>query len=991
MLTQRNLSIRQLLAFAIVLVLGIAVGTASIIAQIRHDAIARRTQELENTAGLLATGMDQDFKSLELLQQSITDFVRQSKSDDVHASDVMKSTVLRSLMAERITLLPNITGASIFNEEGTLINATRVWPVPAGRKADPQFFRSIKSAPADVAVVSSLIPNFVDGAPIFMVARKLTTESGEFLGAIASGFGAKYLSRSIGLPNLTKDNVITLLRNDGVVLARYPSLPRENNESDPGEIISLHQADELSAEHRLETLPLKIIVTTSKTAALAEWRQQTQLHLITASLIVLLVCTIFAAILRRLRRNYGKIEQLIRDERNLLGTAINSMSHGLVMYGPDARILVVNQKYLEMHGLAADVAKPGITFRELIGLRKATGTFSGDVDAYCDAIQGEISRGKAARLLATTSDGRFIQVSNSPIEGGGWIALLEDITEQRQAEIERDQSKKFLDQIIDQVPVTIIVKKAIERTFVLINRQAEKMWGVSRSDALGRTSREMFSSAQADVIDEADGAVLSADTPLFLEAHPSAVGGKKRVVTSKRSTIQDDAGNPQYIISVVEDVTERLEAESRIAHLAYHDALTDLPNRASFRDRLEGLFGNPAGGKSFALLYLDLDNFKNINDSLGHFAGDLVLKEAAKRLLGCITETEFVARLGGDEFAIVKTGFVHASDVTDLLKRIFDAFEAPCDIPGQQVLLRTSVGIALAPTDGRDADSILKNADLALYGAKSDGRNTFRFFEKEMDARVKERRTLEADLRKAEVEEEFEVHYQPIINLKTGSIVSCEALLRWRHPERGLIPPSVFIPLAEECGFITQIGEWVLRTACREAARWPENIRIGVNVSSVQFRSQTLVSTVSAALAESGLAADRLELELTESVLIRDDDQALETLNKFREMGIRIAMDDFGTGYSSLSYLKRFPFDKIKIDRSFIQDVADSDQARTIIQAVIIIAKSRDITTTAEGVETREQRDFLAAMGCTEMQGFLHSAAKPPEEIRRLFLRSVAA
>src|SRR6266850_784142 len=435
-----------------------------------------------------------------------------------------------------------------------------------------------------------------------------------------------------------------------------------------------------------------------------------------------------------------------------------------------------------------------------------------------------------------------------------------------------------------------------------------------------------------------------------------------------------------------EDITERRRAEARITHLAHYDALTNLPNRTLFHERLKGELSHAGPDRQLAVLYIDIDEFKSVNDSLGHMIGDELLKSVAASLAGCARKTDFVARLGGDEFAIVQTGIEDTDDVMMLVSRIFDAIRSPYQCLGHQVTTDASIGIALAPRDGSDIDQILKNADLAMYAAKAAGRRTYRFFETDMEAEVRARRSLEMDLRRALVDGGFEVYYQPCLDLQTNAITGCEALVRWRHPQRGMISPAEFIPLAEDTGLINQLGEWVLTTACREAVSWPGNIRLAVNVSPVQFRSGMLALKVMAALAASGLAASRLELEITEAVLIRDDEAALAVLHDLRTIGVRIALDDFGTGYSSLSYLQRFPFDKIKIDRCFITDIAEPGGSSGIVQAVVNIAAERRMTTTAEGVETPQQQELLRALGCSEMQGYLFSPAKPAAEIKQLFL-----
>jgi diguanylate cyclase (GGDEF)-like protein len=410
-----------------------------------------------------------------------------------------------------------------------------------------------------------------------------------------------------------------------------------------------------------------------------------------------------------------------------------------------------------------------------------------------------------------------------------------------------------------------------------------------------------------------------------------------------------------------------------------------LPNRVLFRQQLEEKFRKLPGGEQFAVLYIDIDEFKSVNDSLGHSIGDELLKSVAARLRGCMSENDLVARLGGDEFAIVQGNVGQPADVEQLVSRVYAAIREPFECLGHQLITDASIGIAMAPADGDELDQLLKNADLAMYAAKSDGRRTYRFFEPGMDARVKARRELELDLRQAIDAGDLELHYQPVVNLRSNEVVGCEALLRWRHPVRGVVSPEEFIPVAEDTGLIGKLGEWVLATACAEAANWPGNIRLAVNVSPIQFRSQALALKIASMLASSGLAANRLELEITEAVLIRDDEAALGILHQLRAVGVRIALDDFGTGYSSLSYLQRFPFDKIKIDRCFVHDLAGpAGGSSSIVQAVVNIAAARAITTTAEGVETEQQRDTLRSLGCTEMQGYLFCAAKPAADIRRL-------
>jgi diguanylate cyclase (GGDEF)-like protein/PAS domain S-box-containing protein len=440
-------------------------------------------------------------------------------------------------------------------------------------------------------------------------------------------------------------------------------------------------------------------------------------------------------------------------------------------------------------------------------------------------------------------------------------------------------------------------------------------------------------------------------------------------------------------VATHEDITERQRTEAKISYMARHDGLTDLPNRLLFQERLEQALTRTARGEQLAVLCLDIDNFKSVNDTLGHPMGDLLLKQAAARLSECMRETDTAARLGGDEFTIVQVGASQPTDATALAARLIEVISAPYELDGHQVIVGMSIGIAIAPEDGTDPHQLLKNADMALYRAKADGRGVYRFFEPEMDARMQARRALELDLRRAMAAGEFELFYQPLVNVRTQYVRGFEALIRWHHPQRGLIAPLDFIPLAEDTGLIVRLGEWVLRKACEEAARWPFDVSVAVNLSPVQFRSKSLIAAVETALTASGLSPTRLELEITESVLLQESEATLAMLHHFRGLGIRISMDDFGTGYSSLSYLRKFPFDKIKIDASFIRDMADQDESLAIVRAVTAMGASLHMVTTAEGVETREQFDRLRAEGCDEVQGYYFSSPRPAAEVAGLLAK----
>ncbi|SCY49889.1 putative bifunctional diguanylate cyclase/phosphodiesterase [Microvirga guangxiensis] len=435
-------------------------------------------------------------------------------------------------------------------------------------------------------------------------------------------------------------------------------------------------------------------------------------------------------------------------------------------------------------------------------------------------------------------------------------------------------------------------------------------------------------------------------------------------------------------VATYDDITERRRAESQIAYMAHHDALTDLANRVLFRQQLEHALAETGRQRlRMAVLCLDLDRFKDVNDSLGHEMGDSLLKLVAERLRSCIRQQDVVARLGGDEFAVLQLAIDDPQDCAALAVRIVETISLPYDLEGQEIVIGTSIGIAVASEGNLSPDQLLKQADLALYRAKADGRATYRFFEPEMDAELQARRLLETDLRKALANREFELYFQPQVNVRANEIGGYETLLRWRHPERGTISPGDFIPVAEDIGLIAPLGDWVLEQACMVATGWPKHIKVAVNLSPVQFRNKTLVQSVSRALSRSGLAPERLELEITESVLLQDNELTVATLHQLRRMGVRIAMDDFGTGYSSLSYLRSFPFDKIKIDQSFVRELSSRADCLAIVRSIAGLGASLGMSTVAEGVETEDQFHQITAAGCTEVQGFYFGKPKPASEL----------
>jgi diguanylate cyclase (GGDEF)-like protein/PAS domain S-box-containing protein len=539
--------------------------------------------------------------------------------------------------------------------------------------------------------------------------------------------------------------------------------------------------------------------------------------------------------------------------------------------------------------------------------------------------------------------------------------------------------------LFDNNPMPMWVFDAETTGFLSVNDAAVQHYGYSRETFLRMKLQEIWPEDEWVTHSQALQEIGDTFHSSRNWRHLKADGSEIQVLTfGRRVTFH---GRDGYLVAVV-DITERQKAEAKIAYMAHHDGLTNLANRELYQERLrQALENGRSESTRVAVLCIDLDLFKNVNDSFGHPIGDRLLKMVAERLRSEVRGNNLVARLGGDEFAVILASGVSPNEASDYAAGLTKVLSASYDIDGIEVVIGASIGIALSPGDGETSEELMRNADMALYRAKSDGGGVHRFFEKEMDRQAQKRRDMELDLRRAFANGEFEVHYQPLVDIAADRISGFESLLRWRHPEKGMISPADFIPVAEDIGLIVALGEWVLREACTEAVKWPTDVKVAVNLSPMQFRSRNLVQVVVSALAHSGLSPLRLDLEITESVFLAETEANLAILHQLRELGVSISMDDFGTGYSSLSYLRSFPFDKIKIDRSFVKDLAQRSDCVAIVRAISGLGRSLNITTTAEGVETVDQLDWLRAEGCNEVQGFLFSAARPAAEIGQLLAK----
>lgn len=676
-----------------------------------------------------------------------------------------------------------------------------------------------------------------------------------------------------------------------------------------------------------------------------------------------------------------------------LAAAVENMPLGLAFFDSDLRLILSNSRYRTMLRLPVHAVRPGVSLRELVECGVAAGQHPGlETDDVLAERLAIFAAGKPASLLTHFGDGRTLETTYRPMPEGGWIAVYHDVTERerriaalRRRDAELRTQNLLFDAALDNMSHGITMWDGEER-LVVVNRRYYELTGASPALVRrGMTYREM---ASAFVEAGYFPAQMAEEVYAKRRAQLRAGAGVRHldqlasgVILASRHQLLPDGG----WVSVFEDVTDLQRAEARITHMALHDALTGLPNRVLFRQKLEEALADARSGTICAVLCLDLDYFKSVNDTLGHPVGDALLRCVTERLRSALRDSDTVARLGGDEFAIIQTSVEQPGDTTSLAERLVRLISAPYAIAGQQVVVGVSIGIAMPPADGDDPDALLKHADLALYKAKDNGGGSYCFFEAEMDAQMQARHLLEMDLRNAVAAQEFELHYQPLVEIPTRRPIGFEALLRWRHPSRGLVGPSDFIPLAEDIGLIVPIGEWVLRQACAEAAGWPDCIKVAVNLSAAQFRAHGLADTVIAILRETGLRPDRLELEITETVLLHDSADMLATLHRLRDVGVSIALDDFGTGYSSLATLRRFPFTLVKIDRSFVADAGESgNTSGAIVRAVASLCAALGMAATVEGVETEAQLAWLTAEGFAIAQGHLFGRPMPVSDLRRL-------
>ncbi|MFC0407409.1 bifunctional diguanylate cyclase/phosphodiesterase [Roseomonas elaeocarpi] len=905
-------SVVALVASGAVLGLLVALGAASLAWNLRQRQLQENGEDLARLSFVLAEQTEQSLQSITLLQRRILEEVRNGQIDTPEAfRQRFGSPAFNQALHDRIDGLPQINELGIVDNTGQLVNFSRGWPIPAVNVGDRDYFHRLSGEAAPPYVISRPMRSRSSGNWTIFLARRASAPDGTLLGLVLGAIELSSFEKLYSRIATEEGLAITLVRRDGVLLARFPArgeitgqavgtaerfqqLLAGGEHSVTIQNSLIDDQSRLMAVQALPSYPMGINVSQTLHAALAEWRQEAAALALAVLLIEGGIAGMVVLGLRQLRaqgrlaeawaeraeagraaalaelalareREAAEREARLKDRR--FARALDAMGQGLCMFDAAGRLLVHNATLHAMLQLPPEALQAGMPFEALeAALSRSTILRPGDAAALVAPLREASRGGRQGSFVWRWADGRSFAVTVQPAtEEGSWLASFEE-------------------------------------------------------------------------------------------------------------------------------VTERLRAEQQILHMAQHDALTGLANRTLLHERLrQAAAAAAARGERCALLCLDLDHFKVVNDTLGHPVGDALLQEVARRLGCCVRDADTAARLGGDEFAVLQTGISQPGEVAQLAQRLIEELSRPYEIGGRQLALGVSIGSALAPEDGETGETLLRHADFALYSAKAEGRGRHRVFEPAMNTRMQARLALEAELRRALEEGEFHLLFQPLLSLPDRQVVGFEALLRWRHPRHGLMAPDSFIPLAEETGLIVPIGHWVLREACREMRRWPGHCRVAVNLSPVQLADgPALLRSVEDALAASGEPAGRLELEITESAMLRGTEEVLDTLRRLKERGVRLAMDDFGTGYSSLGYLRTFPFDKVKIDRSFVRDLPHDGESRAIVHAVIGLCGTLGLTVTAEGVETEEQLAQLQRENCSEVQGYLFGAPQPAEEALRL-VRGAAA
>jgi diguanylate cyclase (GGDEF)-like protein/PAS domain S-box-containing protein len=842
---------------------------------------------------------------------------------------------------------------------------------------------------------------------IIPITRRFNNADGTFGGVAIAAIDPQYFQNLYDRLELGDNSAVALVTTSGTLLVRRPYVEANVGRDMTQSVImkQLKEAPAGSAEmkasidgvfrfysyERGHAYPVAVGVAQDINELLAPWRRnalESLLETAGVAAVILLVGT-FAW---RATRNLSRTSVVQRATNDRFDAALANMPTGITMFDANGKLMVWNTKFLDLYGLSSDVVCSGADIHDIVAHRnQISGGLETDVKTYVAEFRKKLLKDGKSVIPQRLENGRTISITNTAIASGGWVGIHEDITErvrdeealfQKSAELARINLR--FDTALSHMAQGLCMFDENKR-LVVWNRRYAELYNVPAELLKVGTLYELI------LIDRVARGWIKADTSA--EAVKAKVAELSNLPRDSRRI--DELADGRFVqlsrqpmpdggwLSIIEDITERRRAEAEIVHLARHDVLTGLANRAKFNEQLDAVTQqSKQWGAPITIMMLDLDRFKAVNDTLGHPAGDLLLAEVGRRLQSTIRETDLLARLGGDEFAIIQQGTSNQHEgAIALALRIINAIAKPFDLNGHEASVGISIGITMAPEHGSEPEELLKHADLALYEAKASGRNDFRIYNTSMLEVVHTQQSAEDELRQAIANGEFEMHYQPVVEMKTGQVCGVEALVRWQHSTKGLIAPDHFIPLAESTGLINPLGEWILQQACKDAISWPEHIKLAINISTVQLNKGNLFEVILCALVESGLAPERLEFEITETSLLDNRETHLATIRQLKNLGISIVLDDFGTGYASVTCLTNFPFDKIKVDRTFTKDVLSRRDLAAVVSSVLALARGLGVVATVEGIETEEQLEYMRQAGVDLAQGYLFGRPVPLSQL----------
>lgn len=977
---KRSLSVTTATLVFVIGVCAIIIGLqASRIVEQRAEAVALGKVETENLVVSLTQHANLTFRSADTLLAGLVERVQAQDLRNGEGEARLKAWV-RKVMERQ----SHVAGFAIVDSVGE-VQIGSAAELPHSNVSDREYFRRHREAGT----------TFLVGAPtvdresmrwLIPVSRRYDHADGAFAGVVVAFLDMAVLQNFYEQFDIGRDGAILLMSADRKILVRRPfvesNIGRDMSQSNiakalataPSGTIEIKATTDsvvrLNSYRRSDEYPFAVAVAKSRDEMLSSWRGRALREIVETSILLFIIGAAGLFVWRMANR--------LSLAKQQIDTAINAMPHGLCLFDANRRLAISNQRFRELYAYPAKLVQPGTPVADIVANLIERG---GKHDAtaarqYADGISSDGAE------TVFNIDGRMICIVRKPAPDGGWVATHEDVTDHIRSEqtltrqaAELRQVNEYFECAINNMSQGICLFDADRRVIVANSRYAE-LYDLSIDQIKPGTSLQQILAYRAE---KGTNFIVSPETYLnsnIKKAQEIQQLADGRTISIARRILSDGGW-----LTTHEDITERRKHEEQIAHLASHDPLTGLPNRASFVDILDKATADDGAIANTAIFLLDLDRFKAVNDTLGHAAGDLLLKEVGCRLRSAIRDGDVVARLGGDEFAILQRLDTPGHEpAISLALRIIDVISKPFELDGHSASVGTSIGIALSPEQGTDGSELMKKADLALYAVKAEGRNNFRIYDAAMMKLVEHQKLLETELAQAIEREEFELYYQPILDGRSGKIVGAEALIRWHHPQQGLLTPDRFIPLAEESGLIVPLGEWVLQQGCRDAAAWPDNLKVSINLSAHQFKRGNLFDIVLCTLVESGLNPDRLELEITESALLDHRSEYRQALRQLKSIGIAIVLDDFGTGYSSARYLTLYPFDKLKIDKSFVQGMGVQRENSAIIASTLALAKGLDIAVTAEGVETQEQLQQLRLSGVDFVQGYLVGRPAPSSD-----------